>query len=99
MSSTSLTQSVSSAKLNELEASIVANTGNIVPLQHLVKLDSDIRLVIKELPVVWKLAWEHLEICGKNNNAAFQGNVVKKRRRKTPINFSLLPSYYIFRCI
>jgi len=59
---------------------MVLNTENLITLQQLVKLDSDVSLVIKELPNVWNVAWKHLEVFGANNRSVFQSifNLVRK---------------------
>nr|CAG4643101.1 EOG090X03KZ [Ilyocryptus agilis] len=77
--SLSLTQSSSSAKLTDLLDTASACTSNSLTLEQLVYLDSDVRLILKELPVVWDAAWKRLGLfAGKSHGdlqKAFQTSV------------------------
>ena len=67
----SLAKSSSSTKLMELEnnSGILASGAS---LQNLVQIDSDITLILENIPNVWTNAWKRFEILGLKDPVVFK---------------------------
>jgi hypothetical protein len=68
--STTLTQSGSSARITDMDISVVQPTK--LTLRQLVLLDADIHLIITEFPIIWDTAWKQLALFGAQNQSAFE---------------------------
>ena len=69
----SLEKSSSSTKLMELEnnSGILASGAS---LQNLVQLDSDITLILENIPNVWTNAWKRFELLGLKDPVVFESD-------------------------
>lgn len=80
----SLAPSGSSARLTDMDSSVMLHNKRLTLLQ-LVQLDSDVRLIVSELPNVWNTAWKQLASLGISNENVFESKCVNQdiKNRKT----------------
>lgn len=93
----SLAKSSSSTKLMELEnnSGILASGAS---LQNLVQLDSDITLILENIPNVWTNAWKRFELLGLKDPVvfenAFQASAQSLRNISIPIGKMMVNELY-----
>lgn len=55
-----------------MDTSTVLQLPRKLTLQQLVLLDTDVRLIMAELPIVWNIAWKQVALLGAQNQNAFE---------------------------